>query len=782
MKHVIVSLFLSLAVWSLSGLAAGAESKESAAPSTPAQAATSAPKAGAPAGQAEIIKSIEFEGNRKYKDHVLRERLGFELGEHLDPFLAEGGRQTIAEVYRKIGYAFVEVALDRARLAEGHLLYRIQEGPRVQIASVRFEGNAQFGAGTLKQVVKTTNRKWLLWPFYYTEDAIDNDVERLREFYYGRGFLDYKIRAEKEFTSDQKRVHVIFVIEEGPAYRVADIVISGNTRFPTAQLRSKVELQPGAVYLKAQADRSARAIVQMYREQGYVDAEVRQTPKFVAKAEEPVVTVEYGITEGKQFRIGRIEVTGNEQTKDKVVRRVLDEYHFTPGQLYNAKMAPKEGEGLLEKYVQRSAMAQQVMIRPVDAPADQVKPRPPAPAAGPAAPQPTAAPTGKAAPRPVSAAAEEGEIEPNVPPAETPGVKNVRVDIEEGMTGMIRPGVGFSSDSGVIGQLIYRQQNFDISDWPKDVDEWLHPWRALRGAGQTLTVALEPGTRYSQYYVDFVDPYWGDMPVTFDALGRYWKRFRESYDEGRIKGAFEFERRLENNWRPSIGFRAENVNVTDIDFDAPQEIKDVAGHTQLYGVRLGLGEIDLDDRYDPSRGHTLNTYYEQVTGDFTFGLLEATYVQYFTLYEDVLGRKIILAAKVLGGTVAGDAPPFEKYYAGGTGHYGMRGFEYRGISPRGLQTNVANPRREDPIGSDWIFLAGSEATFPLVGENFRGLFFLDSGTVETGRYRLSIGTGIEIKVPQIFGNMPMRFELGFPLLKDREDETQVFSFSGGGLF
>ena len=75
-------------------------------------------------GQDGIIKSIEFEGNQKFKDHVLRQRLGFELGDRLDPFLAEGGRLTIAEVYRKIGYAFVEVELDQDRLARGNLYYR----------------------------------------------------------------------------------------------------------------------------------------------------------------------------------------------------------------------------------------------------------------------------------------------------------------------------------------------------------------------------------------------------------------------------------------------------------------------------------------------------------------------------------------------------------------------------------------------------------------------------------------------------------------------------------
>jgi outer membrane protein assembly factor BamA len=122
------------------------------------------------------------------------------------------------------------------------------------------------------------------------------------------------------------------------------------------------------VYLKPLAQRDAKTISSLYREQGFVDAEIRQTPRFTTREGDTLVAVEFEVAEGKQFRIGRIEVTGNEQTQDKVVRRVLDEYHFTPGELYNAKMAPKEGGGLLEKYVQRSAAAQEVMIRPVNHP------------------------------------------------------------------------------------------------------------------------------------------------------------------------------------------------------------------------------------------------------------------------------------------------------------------------------------------------------------------------------------------------------------------------------
>jgi len=685
-------------------------------------------------GSFEIIKSIEFEGNEKFRDHVLRERLGFELGDRLDPFLAEGGRMTIAEVYRKVGYPSVKVSLDRDRLADGHLYYRIEEGPRVQIGSIEFEGNDTFGDGTLRQVIKIKEKKWLLWPFHFTEEAVDADVDRLREFYYGRGHLNYKIEAKTELSEDGEKMDVVFVIEEGPVYHVAQIVFSGNTRFTDEQLREDLESRENAVCLKAEADRDVRKIEQRYREIGYVDAEVRQSVKFTPEVKENLVILTVTVKEGRQFRIGRIDITGNETTKDKVIRRVLDEYDFTPGELYDAKIAPKEGNGRLEKYSQRAASADQVMIRPV------------------------------------------------TPESGDPNTKDVRVDMQEGMTGIIRPGVGFSSDNGVMAQIIYQQQNFDITDLPDSFGEWFMPWRTFRGGGQRFSVRLEPGTRYSQYSVGFADPYWRDEPITFNTLGQSWKRFRESYDEKRLKGAFGFEERVDEQWRRSIGFRAENVGVSDLDFDAPQEIRDVHGNNQLYGVRFGVGFSGVDDIYDPGQGRNVNVSYEQVTGDDAFGVLEGGYTHYFTLHEDVLGRKTVLAGRVQAGTILGEAPPFERFYGGGTSRYGIRGFEYRGVSTRGLQTSVPNPVRKDPIGSDWIFLAGAEVTVPLVGENFGLLLSTDSGTIDTGSYRLSIGTGLEIKVPQIFGNTPIRFEIATPLLKDDEDETQIFSFSGGGMF
>jgi outer membrane protein assembly factor BamA len=153
-----------------------------------------------------------------------------------------------------------------------------------------------------------------------------------------------------------------------------------------------------------------------------------------------------------------------------------------------------------------------------------------------------------------------------------------------------------------------------------------------------------------------------------------------------------------------------------------------------------------------------------------------------------------LAIKLAGATTVGNAPVFEKFYAGGNGTYGIRGFAYRGVSPRGLpnipsyatdgdpNTSPFGTKKKDPIGSKWVAIANAEVTVPLTSDRFSALFFVDSGMIDEGGIRASVGTGIQILIPQWFGPVPMRFELAAPFMKDSDDDTQVFSFSVGRLF
>jgi len=676
-------------------------------------------------GKKDVIKSIEFENNRKYKDKALLKKLDFEVGDYIDPILAESGRNIIIEFYRSKGFPHTEVMLNSKKLSEGHVIYTVVEGPRIRIKSLRFEGNQAIKTGVLKNTIKTKTRSWLLWPVYYTEEKIAADVEKLRSFYYNKGYLNYDITV-------QGQSRITFIIEEGPLYKLGNVTLTGNARFDDETLLADFKLESGQPYYQQKTQAYTKRILKLYREDGYVDADVRQQLRFVP--EPNIVDVEYEIAEGKKFRIGKIEITGNEQVHDKVIRRILDEYDFSPGELYNADIAPKQGGGQLERYVQMMTMSEEAMIRPAK------------PAEG------------------------------------TPDSLDAIVDVTEGLTGMWNPGVAVGSDSGVIGQLIWQQRNFDIQDWPESIDEFI-TMRSFKGAGQSLRVALEPGTQVSYYSATFTEPYFQDKPTSLDVVGSSFERWRDSHDEKRKKLSVGFERRLKNRWRPSFGFRVEDVEVNELDFDAPQEIINVKGYNLLLGARLGIGRDMRNDRYTPSDGYRFDVGYEQVTGDYDFGIVKGTIVGYRTLYEDLLERRTVLTLKLLAASTESDAPPFEKFYAGGTGTYGIRGFEYRGVSTRGLQTNVLSPVRKDPIGSDWIFLANSEITVPLIGENIGALFFLDSGTIDTGRYRASIGAGIEISIPQLLGSrVPMRFEFATPLAKNEEDERQVFSFYMGRLY
>jgi outer membrane protein insertion porin family len=672
-----------------------------------------------------IIRSITFVGNHSYKTTTLQKKLDFKVADYLDTAQAQASAATLAEFYRKNGYVFAQVNLDSGKLAEGKLAYTIDEGARVKIGSVKFTGNKSLKTRELKRVIKTKKNKFVFWPNYYSEEQLTADMGKLQSVYYDRGFLNASVTTKQEFSKDKKKARITFVIDEGPAYKIDKIALAGNKFFDDKTILPQLKSKEGLVYREKKAQADVKHILKLYRQDGFIDATVEQKREFASK---DTVDVKFDITEGERFRIGKVDITGNEQTQDKVIRRVLDEYDFQPGQWYNADTARGDGNGELEKTVKNTVLLENITITPA---------------------------------------------------GKKPGQRDAAVNVAEGQTGMVMVGAGIASDSGVIGQLSFEQRNFDITDKPKSFGD-LITGQAYKGAGQNFRIALEPGTEVSQYSISFSDPYFKDKPVSFEAIGSSYERGFESYDEKRLKGFTGFEKRDKDHRRRSIGFKVENVNVGSLEPDAPQEIRDVEGDNLLASVIFGIGRDLTDSRFTPSKGSSYNLSYEQTGGDHTFGILSGIYRHYFTLYEDLAERKTILATRLQAATTVGNAPPFEKFYAGGSSS--IRGFDYRGVSTRGLQTNVANPKREDPIGSDWIFLANAEVAVPLISENFSWLFFVDSGVIDTGGYRASVGTGIQILIPQWFGPVPMRFEIAAPFMKAEDDDTQVFSFSIGRLF
>lgn len=680
------------------------------------------------------IESLQILGNKKYSETDLRKDLPLGQGDPLNPALIERGRQALQNKYQSDGYDEVRVTVDPAALARREVIYTIVEGPQVIVTKVSFEGNHYFNDLSLKL---RTSTKAKLWPFItggLNQEKIDRDVQLIRGAYVADGFLDAEVAARISRSDDRTTATVTFVIREGPRYRVNNVLFEGNRVFTDGELARRLALRQGTFFTALALRRDIETIENTYGEIGYIEATVEASKRYLnpeaptpdwagqLDAGQPaLLNLVFTITERDQYRIGEIRIRGNSITQERVIRRELS---FRPEQIYNSVAVERSRSRL-----QELRLFEDIAIAPVPTPQEDVK--------------------------------------------------DVLVDVKEGKTAEFLVGVGVSSSSGLLGTVSFTQRNFDILAWPTSLQDFLKD-ETFKGAGQTLTVVAEPGTELMRFRVGWSTPYIYDLPYSLGVDGYLFERGRESYDEMHLGVQSSLGHRFQNRWYGEVSTRLEGVDI-NADDDAPIEVNDDDGNHTLMGFRGSLVRDRTDSRWNPTTGDRFRFSYEQVVGTDVFGTFNAGYNIYRTVYVDALDRKHVLAGRVAYGQIVGDAPVFERFFGGGIGS--VRGFQYRGISPRG--TYPSGRTGDDPVGGDMMFFAGTEYSFPLVTDQLRGVVFLDTGTVEKdfglSTYRASVGVGVRWTIP-FFGPIPISLDLGVPLVKDEEDDTQYFHFSLGWTF
>ena len=666
-----------------------------------------------------VLEGLEFEGNRAFEDEDLTETVGVEPGNLIDRHKVFTGVQAIERLYRDKGYYFVSVELDEGLLRRKQVArYTIAEGPRVRVRHIEFVGNDSIGVRELRQRMET--RTWFpfIIPGLYDEEKLQRDVVSVRNYYVEQGFLDIQIGRELEFSDDKEKLTIRIIVEEGPRYQVRSLALEGVERFSRSLLKKQMELGPGEPYTADTVRRDVALIRETYGEVGYIHTSVKPVIDFT---EEPgQVDVAFQVQEGRQVEIGEIRIEGNRLTQDKVIRREL---RFYPEEPVNTKLIESAetrlaGSGLFER----------------------------------------------------------GSVQISTIPTADPDVADILVRVEEAETANLIFGAGVSSNSGVLGNISLTQRNFDAADWPKSSDEF---WRgeAFRGAGQNFSIVLEPGTELQRYRVGFRDPHVFDTEYSFSSSVFFFDRIRDAYDERRIGGRFGFGREIREDLRAFVNLRLEDIRISDLDSVVPADVLDVEGSSGLTSVEVGITKDTTDSFLFPTEGYRLTGAVEQagaLGGDYDFTRFTVDARRYWTVTRDVLDRKTVLAIRGRTGFIAGDAPIFERFFAGGHGN--IRGFEFRGVGPRDLDT---------AIGGDFLALASAEYSFPIFGQNLTGVLFLDTGTVEETieitTWRASVGAGVRFTVP-FFGPVPFALDFGVPISKDGDDEEQVFSFSIGTSF
>ncbi|MBE6427962.1 MAG: hypothetical protein E7028_05155 [Planctomycetaceae bacterium] len=350
----------------------------------------------------------------------------------------------------------------------------------------------------------------------------------------------------------------------------------------------------------------------------------------------------------------------------------------------------------------------------------------------------------------------------------------ITVETEETTTGRIMFSLGVSSDSGLVGSFVVDEQNFDIRRWPTSWSD-IKSGTSWRGRGQHFRMELTPGTEVSRYVMSFDEPYLFNTQIGLGTSVMYYERNYEHWDERRVGGQFNFSRALTHDLRAYLGFRGYEVYLSDPVYPTPPRLEEALGYSKLFGFSFRLVQDRRDSSFLATEGYYASIELEQVVGSWSYPRFNAQFKKYWLLYEraDMSGRHVLSFTSSFSWT-GDNTPIYESYFAGGSST--IRGFEYRGVSP--LEMGY-------PVGGNVMVLASLEYLFPITADDMiRGVVFCDTGTVQSridewdDCYRVSIGAGFRISMPML-GPAPMALDFAVPLVKERGDEKELFSFQMG---
>lgn len=791
-----------------------------------------------------IVRKVEYKGNKKIKTKVFDQMTQLKPGQPYDVSTNRECARRILEHYHDKGFTFATVELERGDVRDDpdrEVIFLINEGPKVKVTKVDFDGNKTFYDPLLK--TKTRTKTQILWLFggKYDASTVNDDIEGIRNYYYSLGYFDVKITPEQKFSEDKSKVELHYQIDEGVRYRINEIVVMGNEVLSEEDIRGLMKVKPGEDYNERHITKDVEAIMSKYGSQGRLFAQVAPVRRW---SEEPgVLDLVYRINEDKPYRIRNIQIhiAGDyPHTRSNLIRNIAP---IQPGDLADPKklqnfknrlagsgyFEAENGGPRIETNIVKNKnwlTAEQMDVargqsslpvghsvsRPEGKPTanktgEVIKSR--APVERPEIPYLIDFPSESDLPQsdpeddnarlapltPVFRGQSRDPLKPpenpiyDVSPQGDPWGKAIQnpdpydwdrmpppefIDIDtylsEARTGRLMFGVGVNSNSGLVGNIVLSEQNFDIRRPPTS---WDDVWNgtAWRGAGEKFRIEAMPGTQLSRYLVDWTDPYFMDTNNSLGVSGFYFNRYYLNWTEQRLGGRLRVGRQFTQQWSGSASLRLENVDVFNPSVaNPPQLLKDAIGSSFLSTGLFSIAHDTRDSPFMPSQGHHAEVTFEQAFGEFKYSRVDAEARQYFTTYQRADGGgKHILSLRGEVAWTGSDTPIFERFYAGG--FQSFRGFYFRGVSP--VQNGVY-------VGGDWMVLGSVEYQLPvLANEMVKVVTFSDFGTVtdkaSLSDFRVSVGAGLRVTVPMM-GPTPIALDWAIPLAKDPTDKTQLFSF------
>ncbi len=286
------------------------------------------------------LNNIIFRGNSMREGRFL-DKLDLKLGQRIRPGSLYASSNKIKEIYQEDGYFNVEVessieapqdTLVRNAYARD-VIFTIKENEKFRLRKVTFEGNANFSERKLKKELKETKeRKWYnFWVKSFNEKLLEEDKALLTTFYQNQGYRDFNIVQDTLVIDEEKNaLNLIITVDEGEKYKYRNFTFEGNKIASSEELQSLLGLEEGSSYSKEDFEKAVfENMMSIYNDKGYIFSNVN--PEILPVGEN-LLDINFMFNEGKKVYINNIFVSGNEKTRENVIRRELKLF---PGDVFS---------------------------------------------------------------------------------------------------------------------------------------------------------------------------------------------------------------------------------------------------------------------------------------------------------------------------------------------------------------------------------------------------------------------------------------------------------------
>lgn len=660
-----------------------------------------------------VINRIAFEGNKRLADDSLRTEIKLRPRVVYTRSRVRSDVQRLIDIYRRSGRfaAVVEPKVIQLPQNRVDLVFEIDEGELTEIRRITFIGNRNFDDGDLRGVIQTKETVWyrlLTVDDSYDPDRLTFDRELLRRFYLAQGYADFRVAsAVAELAPDRKGFFITFTVEEGERYKFGKIEVKTTLRdLKAEQITPELPVVQGEWYNADKVEETIKKLTASVGNLGYAFVDIR--PQVQRNRQSKDISVTFNVQEGPRVFVERIDISGNVRTIDPVIRR---EFVLVEGDAFNAAKMKRS-----RRRIRNLGFFDKVDVTNV--------------------------------------------------PGSAPDKTIVKVGVQERSTGEISFGAGFSSSSGLLGDIGIRERN-------------------LLGRGQDLFLRLQAAQRATELELRFTEPYFLDRRLS--AGFEVFRLTRDLQDESSFeKESTGFALNLGYNisefLSQDIRYKLSRDEVTDVKDTASAAVKEQAGSAVTSSLAQTLVYDVRDSRFNPTEGFVgrLSNELAGLGGNVRFLRNRFNAAQYYPIRKSVIGSISGGGGYIFG--LSDDIRLVDRFFLGGSN---LRGFANFGAGPRDVST-------DDALGGNWFYNGSLEVTFPLgLPEEFgiRGRVFSDMGSIgnvdtdeenvtDEPSLRASLGFGFSWRSPA----GPVSIDFTKAVLKESFDELEVVRFNFGTRF